>query len=152
VSSAPRVRILGACERWGQAEVVRRCAVMLDCGTDDTELVVLLGGEHGRRLVAGGVPDGQAHWLKVWAARGLLWALADAADGDDRPTDALRGALRDGSWRVREMAAKVVARHAIDELLDDVAALESDPVERVRTQATRAVHRMIGGRPSSVWA
>jgi hypothetical protein len=123
---------------------------MLDGGTDDTELVVLLGGEHGRRLVAGGVPDGQAHWLKVWAARGLLWAWAGA--GDDRALDALdalRDALRDGSWRVREMAAKVVARHAIDDLLDDVVALESDPVERVRAQATRALHRMIGRRPSS---
>jgi hypothetical protein len=120
---------------------------MLDGGADDTELVVLLGGEHGRRLVAGGVPDGQAHWLKVWAARGLLWA--GPWDGEGRATDAVRGARRDGSWRVREMAAKVVARHAIDDLLDDVVALESDPVERVRAQATRALHRMIGRRPSS---
>ena len=48
-------------------------------------------------------------------------------------------ALRDESWRVREMAAKVVARHALGDALPVVARLRGDPVARVRVAAHRAV-------------
>jgi hypothetical protein len=41
--------------------------------------------------------------------------------------------------RVREMAAKVVARNLVGDALDDVAPLREDPVRRVRVAATRAV-------------
>jgi hypothetical protein len=124
--------------------VVRRCAALLDGAAEDTELVVLLGGAPARRLVASGVAEDQRYWLKVWAARGLLWAgVGETSDG---APGALGRALRDDSWRVREMAAKVVARHVVEDLLDDVIELESDPVERVRVQASRAVRRIIGGQ------
>jgi hypothetical protein len=54
----------------------------------------------------------------------------------------LREALADGHWRVREMACKVIARHEVGDLLDRVAALEADPVERVRAAAARAAATM----------
>jgi hypothetical protein len=47
----------------------------------------------------------------------LLYAWAEEADG------AVVAALADDHWRVREMAAKVVARRRIGAALDPVAAL-----------------------------
>ena len=67
----------------------------------------------------------------------MLWA----GHGDD--TAVLREALDDDHWRVREMVCKVVARHRIGDLLDCVAALESDPVPRVGTAARRAAARIV---------
>jgi hypothetical protein len=84
---------------------------------------VLSGGEGGR--------DG--YWPRVWAARGLLHAWADDA------TDAIIAASADDAWRVREMAAKVIARHRVGDALPAVAALRHDPVPRVRSAAERAV-------------
>ena len=135
--ASPRLRVSGACSRLGTAEVVKRCVAMLNGGCDDTEFILLLGGTPARRFVTDGVPETQAYWLRVWAARGLLWA------GPGETTDALRGALSDESWRVREMACKVVARHSLGDLLDDVAELESDAVARVRQAAQRAVVRIV---------
>lgn len=54
----------------------------------------------------------------------------------------MRTALRDEAWRVREMAAKVVARHLVGGLLADVLPLRDDPVPRVRVAAARAVVRI----------
>ena len=73
------------------------------------------------------------YWLRVWGARGLLW------NWDSLALDAVRTALSDDAWRVREMAAKVVARHLLDDLQPDVTALQHDPVPRVRAAAARAL-------------
>jgi len=81
---------------------------------------------------AGGV-EGPRYWRRVWAARGLLWAWDDAA------LPAILTALGDDAWRVREMAAKVVARHRLGEALPIVAELQHDPTTRVRAAASRAV-------------
>jgi hypothetical protein len=40
---------------------------------------------------------------------------------------------------VRELAAKVVARHRIDDALSAMADLQEDPVPRVRSAAGRAL-------------
>ena len=90
-----------------------------------------------RTLVGDCVPADQAYYVRVWALRGLLWA----GPGDD--PDRLRPAFDDESWRVREMACKVVARHRIGDLLDEVAALETDSIGRVRTAASRAVVEIV---------
>jgi hypothetical protein len=50
--------------------------------------------------------------------------------------------LADEAWRVREMAAKVVARHLVDPALPSVLELNEDPVARVRVAAHRAVVRL----------
>ena len=134
-ASSPRLRVGAACERFGPAAVVSQCEVLLAGDGGRTEFVLLLGGEPARQLVAAGVPESQAYWLRVWAARGLLWA------GPGSP-DVLRNALGDDSWRVREMVCKVAARHLLDELFDDLGDLDADPVPRVRQAARRALTRI----------
>lgn len=74
--------------------------------------------------------------MRVWAARGLLWNWGDDA------LPAVMAALGDDAWRVREMAAKIVARHELGDGLRIVASLRHDPTPRVRTAAARAVVRL----------
>ena len=64
---------------------------------------------------------------------------ANHATGSEPATEAIIGALADDAWRVREMAAKVVARHRVGAALDAVAPLRDDPIPRVRAAAHRAV-------------
>lgn len=133
MEATPRLRIELACDRLGRTEVIERCLRLLEDELDEPDFVVTLGGGPAARLLADGVPSDQAYWPRVWALRGLLWA----GPGDD--AERLRPAFADSSWRVREMACKVVARHRLGDLLDDVAALETDPIGRVRVAASRAV-------------
>lgn len=133
----PQLRINRACEAFGTEEVVRRCLDLLGGRHDDRELLVILGAGHAQQLIANGIPEAQRYWVRVWAARGLLWA------GVGEGSDDLRVALGDDSWRVREMVCKVIARHRLGDLLEDVAALEHDPVPRVRDAAARAAARII---------
>jgi hypothetical protein len=85
-----------------------------------------------RPFLAGKRRDDE-YWLRVWAARGLLWTW------DDSATDAIAGALEHDSWRVREMALKVVARHRVGRLVDELSARRSVPVPRVRAASERAL-------------
>lgn len=101
----------------------------------DAELIVALGGPPARWAAVAGETGGPAYWLRVWAARGLLWAWSEALP-------VVLTALTDEAWRVREMAAKVVARHELGEALPIVAELRGDAVPRVRAAALRAVVRL----------
>jgi hypothetical protein len=83
--------------------------------------------------------DVNAYWLRVWGARGLLW------NWDPRAVVVLRVALGVEAWRVREMAAKVIARHLVDELQLEVVELQHDPVPRVRAAASRALALLAAG-------
>ncbi len=130
----PRQSIAAECQRRGKAAVVSGCIDLLQgCpGVDDALLLALAGP------AAEGVLDGQAggkagYWPRVWAARGLLHAW------DDRASAAIIQATTDDAWRVREMAAKVIARHRVGNAFTAVAELRSDPVQRVRAAAERAV-------------
>lgn len=131
----PRQSIQAECDRRGKHAVVTGCVELLGGRDADRELVVALGGPPARwaRTHDASGPD---YWLRVWAARGLLWAWDDTAAG------ALVLALADKHWRVREMALKVVARHRVDEALEQVASLQHDPVPRVRRAAGRALARL----------
>ena len=133
----PRTRILAECERRGRDAVVAGCEALLAGGGDrDVALIVVLGGPTASWVLdpeAGGPGSSRWYWVRVWAARGLLWAWeADA-------TSAIVDALDDAEWRVREMAAKVVARHLVGDALARVTVLRADPVPRVRAAANRAV-------------
>jgi len=138
--STPRRRVEAECARRGRAVVIDGCARLLsntsECDAVDAGLVLVLGGEPAEVVLRDDLPEVQRYWLRVWAARGLLWAW-DA----DAPVaiDAIRRGLRDPAWRVREMCAKVVARHVVGELWDAVTALRDDQVPRVRSAARRAV-------------
>jgi HEAT repeat protein len=58
---------------------------------------------------------------------------------EDSAGTAVLAGLADEAWRVREMAAKVIARRQLGEALAGVAELRGDPVVRVRTAAARAL-------------
>ena len=136
-AASPRLRVESECVRLGHSEVIRRCLELLAGGSAEVEFVVALGGPGALRILSNDVPDSQTYWLRVWAARGLLWA------GPGTDAELLRCAFSDDSWRVREMICKVVGRHRVGDMLADVAELESDPTPRVRAAASRAVMRIL---------
>lgn len=133
----PRQRIEWACDAWGREAVISGCVDLIEGRDADPDLVFLLGGGPASWALGGNGPPGPSYWLRVWGARGLLWAW------DDSATPALIAALGDESWRVREMAAKVAARHRVDAALDAVAELQQDSVARVRRSADRAVRALV---------
>ena len=130
----PRERIRAECARRGKDAVLQDCLALLD-GSTDPVLTRSLVGRGGEKYF-----DGQQHddtyWFRVWALRGLLWSW------DERASGRVVKALDDGEWRVREMAAKVVARHLVGEATTSVAARRDDPVPRVRRAAERALVRL----------
>jgi hypothetical protein len=139
--ASPQVRIAGECARRGRREVVAGCVSILQGDEPDPSLLAVLGGAAAPRLLAGDSRADVDLWSRVWAVRGLLWAL-DPETVEDAE-DAIAGALRDAAWRVREKAAQVVARHLVDAALSEVVALgDADPVPRVRSAANRAVRRL----------
>ena len=85
--------------------------------------------------------------VRDWIASNLVAGVQDDADparndsfgeGDDQAGQAVTEALADEHWRVREMAAKVVAKHRVGAAFDAVTGLRHDPVPRVRAAAERA--------------
>ena len=131
----PKDAIAAECARRGKGKLVAGCVTLLRAGPVDDALVLTLGGPHAA-LVLDGDPDTQ-YWLRVWAARGLLWAWDSAA------VAALVDALSDDHWRVREMAAKVVARHRVGPAFETLEPLCADPVARVAQAAQRAIRVLV---------
>jgi hypothetical protein len=132
----PRRSAEAESERRGRAAFVAACAgLALGGPPEDAELVLALGGPPARWVVTG-EPSGPDYWLRTWAVRGLLWVWKDSA------TAAVVAALGDEHWRVREMAAKVVAKHRIDAALERVVELRTDTNQRVSDAATRAVRML----------
>jgi hypothetical protein len=131
----PRQGIAAECQRRGAPAVASGCISLLHGHWHDVDdaLVHALGGE-AAEYVLGGREGGKAgYWPRVWAARGLLHAW------DDRAAPAIIQATADDAWRVREMAARVIARHRVGDALTAIAGLRTDPVPRVRAAAERAV-------------
>lgn len=131
----PRESVEQECARRGKKAVVEGCIALLAGNEADAELILALGGPPARWTLTGEAA-GPPYWLRVWAARGLLWAWDDVA------LDAVLTALDDEAWRVREMALKVVARHRLEDAVAEVAGLQEDPVARVRAAASRALIRL----------
>ena len=128
----PKERVEAECLRRGRAAVVAGCAQLVAGDYEDVGLIVALAPNGSAKYF-----DGRVHhddyWFRVWGMRGLLWAWEDSA------TPAVHVGARDEHWRVREMTAKVVARHVVGAGFTDVERLRSDPVPRVRAAAERAV-------------
>jgi hypothetical protein len=129
----PKQSIDLECARRGQAQLVRGCVALLRRQDVDDDLVIALGGPGARTVLDSGPKPTYLYWLQVWGARGLLHAYTDQAQ------DAVIEALGDEHWRVREMAAKVIAKYRIGAAFDPVTALRADRVPRVRAAADRAV-------------
>ena len=135
----PARNVAAECDRRGAAAVVSGCIDLLEAREVDDALVLALGGEAAPQVLSGGEGGRRGYWPRVWAARGLLYTW------EDRAAAAIVRATADESWRVREMAAKVIARHQVDDALEAVTGLRADQVPRVRTAAERAVARLTAG-------
>jgi hypothetical protein len=130
---SPRERVRDECHRQGEGAVVAGCVDILTGRTVDERLLQVLGGPAAGQVLAGREGGTTGYWPRVWAARGLLYAWNQTAAA------AVVAATSDEAWRVREMAAKVTARHRIGAGLDAVIRLRDDPVPRVRAAAGRAI-------------
>jgi HEAT repeat protein len=135
----PKQSVEDECGKRGRPAVVAGCIALLEARAVDPQLIVALGGPPARWALTG-EQGGPPYWLRVWSARGLLWAWEDEA------TEAIIAALCDDSWRVREMALKVVARHKLGDALPAVAQLQDDEVARVRATAVRALAALVNAR------
>lgn len=134
--ASPQARVQALCDLRGEASVADGCAEILRTGSwTNRDLLVVLGGRHAVEEYSRTHPakSDLSYWAPTWAARGLLYAWTDSAG------PAVVSALRHEAWRVREMAAKVVAARAIGSAGDTVAALVEDPIARVRAAAARAL-------------
>lgn len=129
----PRESIEAESVRRGRQAVIAGCCDLIKGDDADGALILALGGPHARRVLDSDPRAGQRYWLRVWGIRGLLWVWDDSALG------AVVIALHDPAWRVRELAAKVVARHHLGDTFPVVVDLRDDPVRRVRAAAARAV-------------
>jgi hypothetical protein len=146
------------CARRGTAQVVAGCVDLLRGGDADDDLILALGCGTGLIVIHDGPKQRNQYWRRVWGARGLLYAWVDdrgtgeaagaeAAGGEAAllaalAEAALLAALADEHWRVREMAAKVIARRQIGAGLRPLTALRDDPVPRVRAAAERAIVKL----------
>jgi len=128
---SPRTSILLECARRGRGEVVGGCRAILRGDEVDPTLLVALGGAPANAVLAGAQGGVDGYWPRVWAARGLLHVWSDDAADD------IIEATSHPAWRVREMAAKVVARHRVADALDAVVDLMHDENHRVRAAAER---------------
>jgi HEAT repeats len=128
----PRQSVERECARRGEADVVAACIVLLAGGDVDRPFVFAIGGPAAESVLGPHPRQDQRYFLRIWAARALLYAWDDSAQ------PAVLSALADESWRVREMAAKVVAKHKTGDALSIVAEMSTDPVPRVRAAAARA--------------
>jgi HEAT repeats len=132
----PRLSIAAECARRGEPQLVAGCAALLRGQPADAALLFALGGQMAEVVLNDGPRQRNQYWRRVWGARALLYAWSDEA------TPAVIEALADEHWRVREMAAKVIARRELGAALEPVAILRDDPVPRVRAAAQRAVVRL----------
>jgi hypothetical protein len=128
----PRQSVERECGRRGEAEVVASCVGLLGGADADSAFVFAIGGPAGASVLGPHPRRDQRYFLRVWAARALLYAWDDGAQ------EAVIAALGDESWRVREMAAKVVAKRRLGDALAALGGLSADPVPRVRAAAARA--------------
>jgi hypothetical protein len=126
---------------YGGESVALWCAELLSGQVShdahDRPSITWLGGAHAETLLTYEELGAHEYWLRVWAARGLLYAWTP------RAVPAVVTALEVSVWRVREMALKVVRMREIGEACEAAASLADDEVTRVRVAAMRAL-AMVG--------
>ena len=130
--TTPSQSIQIECERRSSDEVVRDSIAILEEHAVDDHFLRVIGGPSAESVLEGRDGGLDGYWPRVWAARGLLHVWNDTA------TSAIITAVTHKSWRVREMAAKVIARHHVRPAIDVVVTLLDDDNARVRAAASRA--------------
>ena len=128
----PKQSIQFECDRRSPKDVVRDCVALLNNQAIDDHFLRVIGGPSAESVLEGRDGGLDGYWPRVWAARGLLHAW------DDTATSVVIAATTHDSWRVREMAAKVIARHHVKPAIDAVVTLLDDDNARVRVAARRA--------------
>jgi hypothetical protein len=91
--------------------------------------LLLVGGEHAQGILDGAPP---LYWPELWGTRALLYVWQDSA------ASAVVRALSNPAWRVREMAARVVAERDLP-AASELVAMTVDDTPRVRIAAARAL-------------
>lgn len=129
----PRENVAAECARHGERDVVSRCVTLIDGGDDDDAFLMAISCGAAAQVLKGREGGRTGYWPRVWGARALLYAWDVSAE------PAIVRATGDVHWRVREMAAKVIARRLVGDGLEAVAALRFDSVPRVRAAAERAL-------------
>lgn len=135
----PRESIEAACEQLGEKNVVNSCLRIINERDMDAEFGYVLSGPHSRDVLGGAEGGVSGRWPRTWALRAFLYAWDSSAE------PAVLVCLSDESWRVREMAAKVVARRHVGDALEQIAVLQNDQVPRVRAAAQRALMKLVEG-------
>jgi len=118
-----------AVERYGESVVVSRSLSLLAGNNEGADFLLFVGGEHAR-----GILDGAPvlYWPELWGLRALLYVWSESA------ASAVLRALSNPAWRVREMAARVVAARDLP-AASELGQLLGDEVPRVRVAAARAL-------------
>ena len=135
----PRQSIEAACHQLGEKQVVDSCVRVINERDMDAEFGYWLSGPHSQVVLNGAEGGVSGRWPRTWALRAFLYAWDPSAE------PAVLVCLSDDAWRVREMAAKVVACRHIGEALDQISALRDDEVPRVRAAAQRALMTLVAG-------
>ncbi len=133
----PRQSIEMEARRRGEKELVRDCVAILQGRCIDDDTLLALAGPAAGAVLEGGWGGVHGYWPRVWAMRSFLYIW------DSMANDVVVAGAKDSHWRVREMAAKVVARRRLGDALDAMNELAEDDVTRVREAAHRAVVRLV---------
>lgn len=128
----PRQSVEGEVERVGLDSVVSQCIAVLVRAEAADGFLLVIGGPGAHTVLDGREGGVAGYWPKAWALRALLYAW------QDRAAPAVLDAITDPSWRVRELAARVIGRHRIDAGLDALMSLVGDPIARVRRAGVKA--------------
>lgn len=134
---------------YGIHATVDTCLALLD-GHEDYGLLPVplayLAGAHAVGKLGRGdlTLRDQGHWPRVWAGRALRYVWLDYAE------PGVVAALADPSWRVREVAAKVVDQRRLTSAVEQLRPLLRDREVRVRVAGVRALGAT-GGLEHVAW-
>jgi hypothetical protein len=109
--------------------VALRALSLMSGNNEGESFLRLVGGEHAQGILDGAPP---LYWPELWGTRALLYVWHDSA------APAVVRALSNPAWRVREMAARVVAERDLP-AASELAAMTADETPRVRIAAARAL-------------
>jgi hypothetical protein len=109
--------------------VALRALSLMSGNNEGESFLLLVGGEHAQGILDGAPP---LYWPELWGTRALLYVWHDTA------APAVVRALSNPAWRVREMAARVVAERELP-AASELAVMTTDDTPRVRIAAARAL-------------